>query len=50
MSEENRYLTHLVAHYTEDKKIKKALLKEKRFKYSRMQFAYIKYLARINKL
>lgn len=50
MSEENRYLTHLVAHYTEDKKIKKALLKEKRFKYSTMQFAYIKYLVRINKL
>ncbi len=50
MSEENRYLTHLVAHYTEDKKIKKALLKEKRFKYSKMQFAYFKYLARINKL
>ena len=50
MSEENRYLTHLVAHYTEDKKIKKALLKEKRFKYSTMQFMYFKYLVRINKL
>lgn len=50
MSEENKYLTHLIAHYTEDKKIKKALLKEKRFKYSKMQFAYFKYLVRINKL
>lgn len=50
MSEENRYLTHLIAHYLEDKKIKKALLKEKRFRYSKMQFAYMKYLVRINKL
>ena len=50
MSEENKYLTHLIAHYTEDKKIKNALLKEKRFKYSKMQFAYFKYLVRINKL
>ena len=50
MSEENRYLTHLIAHYTEDKNIKKTLLKEKRFKYSKMQFAYFKYLVRINKL
>ena len=48
MNEENKYLTHLVAHYTEDKKIKKALLKEKRFKYSKMQFAYLKYLVRRN--
>ena len=50
MNEENRYLTHLVAHYKEDKKIKKVLLKEKRFKYSKMQFMYFKYLVRINKL
>lgn len=50
MSEENKYLTTLIADYTKDKKIKKALLKEKRFKYSKMQFAYFKYLARINKL
>ena len=50
MNEENHYLTHLVAHYKEDKKIKKALLKEKRFKYSKMQFMYFKYLVRINKL
>ena len=50
MNEENRYLTHLIAHYKEDKKIKKVLLKEKRFKYSKMQFMYFKYLVRINKL
>ena len=50
MSEENRYLTHLMAHYTEDKKIKKALLKEKRFKYSTAQFMYLKFLVRTNKL
>ena len=50
MSEENKYLSSLIANYTTDKKIKKALLKEKRFKYSKMQFAYFKYLVRINKL
>lgn len=50
MNEDNRYLTHLIAHYLEDKEIKKALLKEKRFGYSRIQYAYFKYLVRINKL
>lgn len=50
MSEENRYLTSLIADYTKSKKIKKALLKEKRFGYSKAQFSYFKYLVRINKL
>ena len=48
MNEENKYLTKLIAHYQDDKKIKKALLKEKRFKYSRAQFMYFKYLVRKN--
>lgn len=48
MNDENKYLTHIIAHYLEDKKLKKALLKEKRFKYSRSQFAYFKYLVRKN--
>ena len=48
MNEENKYLTNLIAHYQDDKNIKKALLKEKRFKYSRAQFMYFKYLVRKN--
>ena len=49
MSEENRYLTHLMAHYNEDKKLKKSLLKDKRFKYPRKQYLYFKYRIRKNR-
>ena len=49
MSEENRYLTSLIAHYDEDKKLKKALLKDKRFKYSRLQYLYFKHRIRKNR-
>ena len=49
MSEENRYLTHLIAHYDEDKKLKKALLKDKRFKYSRKQYWFFKHRIKKNR-
>lgn len=49
MNEENRYLTHLMAHYDEDKKIKKALLKDKRFKYSHKQYWFFKHRIRKNR-
>ena len=48
MSEDNRHVTYLIAHYTEDKKLKKELLKEKRLKYSTAQYLYLKYLIRRN--
>ena len=49
MSEENRYITHLIAHYDEDKAIKKAALKDKRFKYSKSQYSYYKHRIRKNR-
>lgn len=49
MSEENRYLTHLIAHYDEDKAIKKATLKDKRFYYSKTQYFYFKHRVRKNR-
>lgn len=49
MSEENRYLTHLMAHYDEDKKLKKALLKDKRFKYSRKQYWFFRHRIKKNR-
>ena len=49
MSEDNKYLTHLLAHYVEDKACKKALLKEPRFKYSRGQYLYFKHRIRVGK-
>ena len=49
MSEDNKHLTHLLAHYTEDKKIKKLLLKEKRFTFCKRQSLYFRWRIRRGK-
>ena len=50
MPEEYKRVTYLMAYYTEDKKLKKELLKEKKLKYSTGQYLYLKYLIRKNVL
>lgn len=50
MNEEYKHVLTLIANYTEDKKIKRELLKEKRLKYSTSQYLYLKYLIRKNVL
>ena len=49
MSEENLRYSHLMAHYTEDKKLKKAILKEKAFKLKGIQYLYFKHRIRTGK-
>ena len=48
MSEENRYLTSLVAHYINNKDIKKKLLSEKRLQYKKKQYKFFRYLIKHN--
>ena len=50
MSEVNRHITYLMAHYDEDKAARKELLKDPRFKYSRKQYLYFKHRIKIKKL
>ena len=49
MSEENYRITNMLAHYVDDKKLKKAILKEKAFKTSGVQYLYFKHRVRIGK-
>ena len=49
MSKENLRLTHMMAHYLEDKKLKKAILKEKAFKSKGIQYLYFKHRVRVGK-
>ena len=50
MNEEYKHVLELIANYSEDKKITRELLKEKRLKYSTSQYLYFKYLVRKNVL
>ena len=49
MTPENRYTTHLLAHYNEDKKLMKAVLKDKRFKFDFLEYTYFKWRIRSGK-
>ena len=49
MNEEYLRLTHMMAHYREDKKLKKAILKEKAFKSNGIQYLYFKHRVRVGK-
>ena len=48
ISEENLYLTHLVAHYIDNKDIKKKLLNEKRLQYKKKQYRFFRNLIKHN--
>ena len=48
MSEENQYLTHLVAHYIDNKDIKKKLLNEKKLQYKKKQYKFFRNLIKHN--
>ena len=49
MSEENLRLTHMMAHYHEDKKLKRAILREPAFKSKGIQYLYFKHRVRVGK-
>ena len=50
MSEENRRLTAMMAHYRTDRKMKRALLREKAFAFKGKKYAYFKLLIRLKKV
>ena len=49
MTPENRYTVYLLAHYNENKFLKKAVLKDKRFKFDLMEYTYFKMRIRSGK-
>ena len=50
MSDENRRLTHLMAHYREDKRVKREILREPAFRFKGKKYRYFKFLIRLNKV
>ena len=50
MSAQNRRLTHLMAHYREDRGVKRALLREPAFRFSGKKYQYFKFLIHMNKV
>lgn len=48
MSDENKYLTSLVAHYIDNKDIKKKLLDEKKLQYKKKQYKFFRNLIKHN--
>ena len=50
MSAEHRRLTRLMAHYREDKRIKRAILREPAFRFKGKKYRYFKFLIRMNKV
>ncbi|MBQ8342154.1 MAG: glycosyltransferase family 2 protein [Clostridia bacterium] len=50
MSEENLRYTRMFAHYREDRKLKKALLREPAFRFKGKKYSYFKMLVRLGKV
>lgn len=49
MNEDNLRYSHMMGHYTEDKKLKRAILKEPAFKSKGIQYLYFKHRVRVGK-